>query len=185
MNEVIKAIKERRSIRRFKNDVISKENIAAIVEAGIYAPSSLNMQSWHFTVVTKKDLLDKLSEETKKVVLASNNEHIKKLVSNPNFHAFYNAPVGIIVSGEDKAMKPLVACSAAVENMLIAAESLNIGSCWMGVITNLFESKKAEDVKKELGIPEGYTPFYGVALGYVDGEKPQAPPRRTNTVNFI
>lgn len=89
----------------------------------------------------------------------------------------------IIVSGNKNALSPKVDYSAAIQNMLLAAESLNIGSVWIGLITFFL---KLEDEVRKLGVPEGYEPYYGVALGYKSLNKEIiAPKRNLNVVNYI
>lgn len=102
---------------------------------------------------------------------------------NDKVNILYNAPTLIIVSGKKDAVAPKVDCSASIENMLTAAESLNIGSVWLGLVTFFFQ---LEDEVKKLGIPEGYEPYYGVALGYKANEKnPTAPKRNLDVINYI
>jgi len=89
----------------------------------------------------------------------------------------------IIESGIKNALSPKVDCSAAIQNMLLAAESLHIGSVWIGLITFFL---KLENEVKNLGIPDGYEPYYGVALGYKSLNKEMvAPKRNLNVVNYI
>lgn len=183
MNEVLKVIKSRRSVRNYKQDQINKENLDLIIEAGIYAPTAHNDQPWHFTVIQNEELLKNINEKSKKLMAKSDIEWIKQMGLNPKFQVTYNAPTLIVVSGREDAMAWVTDCSAAIQNMLIAAESLNIGSVWLGLLKFFFEQ---EDEIKKLGIPEGYKPFYGVALGYNANEKKQAAPKRNmDVVNYI
>ena len=80
---------------------------------------------------------------------------------------------------------PQVDCAAATENMLIAAESLDIGACWNGIVGVLFNSEKVTEYKDKLRIPEGYSPYYAVALGYKGVRINNAPQRRENSVQYI
>jgi len=80
---------------------------------------------------------------------------------------------------------PQVDCAAATENMLLAAESLNIGTCWIGLVLPLFKSERAEEFEKLFGIPEDFELYYAIAVGYKTAENEPASPRRENTVNFI
>jgi nitroreductase len=183
MNEVLKAIKSRRSVRSYKQEQISKEDLDLILEAGIYAPTANNDQPWHFTVIQNQALIKDMNEKAKELMAKSNVEWVQKMGLNADFQVSYHAPTLIIVSGRTDAMSPKVDCSAAIQNMLIAAESLNIGSVWLGLMRYFFEQK--EEVSK-LGIPQGYEPFYGVAFGFKanEGEQP-APRRNLDVVNYI
>jgi nitroreductase len=183
MNDVLKTIKSRRSVRKYKQEQISREELDAILEAGMYAPTAHNEQPWHFTVVQNQELLYDINEKVRKEMAASDNEWIKKTGSNPAFQVTYDAPTLIIVSGRKDGMAWQVDCAAAIQNMLIAAESMNIGSVWLGLLRFFFQ--KDEEVSK-LGIPENYEPFYGIAFGYKANEEEQvAPKKNMDVVNYI
>ena len=183
MNEVLKTLKYRRSIRSYLPDQIPDEDLQTILEAGIYAPTAHNDQPWHFTVIQNKEKLQYISDKSKELMATSEIEWIKNMGLNAKVNILYNAPTLIIVSGKKDAVAPKVDCSAAIENMLIAAESLNIGSVWLGLVTFFFQ---LQDELKKLGIPEGYEPYYGVAFGYKANEKnPTAPKRNLDVINYI
>lgn len=185
MKETLKVIRERRTTRKFKSEQIKEEELQAIIEAGIYAPSAHNKQSWNFTVVQDAKLIEELNIEAKKAAKNFPDEIIQKMANNEKFNAFYNAPTVIIVSGDEKGIMPQVDCAAATENMLIAAEAIGIGSCWNGFVSILFNSEKAAEYKEKLNIPEGYSPYYAVLLGYKDVTISNAPERKVNTVQYI
>ena len=183
MNEVLKVIKNRRSIRSYLTTQLSKEDLELIIEAGIYAPSGHNDQPWHFTIIQNGEIIQYISDKAKELMLKSDIYWIKKMGATPNINLVHNAPTLIIVSGNKNALSPKTDCSAAIQNMLLAAESLNIGSVWLGLVNFFF---KLEDEMKKLGVPEGYEPYYGVALGYKSIPKEiVAPKRNSNVVNYI
>ncbi|MBU5593139.1 nitroreductase family protein [Clostridium sp. MSJ-4] len=185
MNEVLKTIRNRRSTRNFLPEQIKESELNAILEAGIYAPSATNKQPWHFTVVQNKDLIDRLNYSFKEFGKKSDNEYLRKFANNENFHVFYNSPTVILVSGEiDNRYSP-IDCAAAVENMLIAGESLGIGSCWIGFIEYLLNSEEGKDFLYELKIPEGFRQIHAVALGYKKNNSTNGPIRRENTITYI
>lgn len=185
MNETLKVIKNRRSTRKFLEDQLKDEEIKAIIEAGIYAPSGHNKQPWHFTVVQKKEVLDQLNIDAKEIAKSFEDELIKKMGSNERFNIFYNAPTVIIVSGGEHGLTTASDCAAATENMLLAAESIGLGSCWVGMVSLLFKGPEGSKYREQLGIPEGYEPYYAVALGYKKLTAVKAPERKENTVNYI
>lgn len=185
MNEIIQNILNRRSVRVYKEEQIKKEDLDLILQAGLFAPSGCNMQPWHFTVVQNKDLLKELNVESKKGFADSEIEMFRKMANNEQYDIFYNAPTAIVISGEKSALTALTDCSAATENMILAAESLGIGSCWIGLITFLFKGQKAPEYIKKLNIPEGYEPYYAITLGYKKYPNPKASQRRENTVSYI
>ncbi|TDX42306.1 nitroreductase [Halanaerobium congolense] len=181
-NEVIKTIKNRRSIRNYKEEQIKEEELKTILEAGIQAPSANNLQPWHFTVVQNKELIDLMSAESKKMMLKSDNPKLVQMGENIP-HIFYNAPTVIIASGKKDIESALVDCAAAIENMLITAESIDLGGVWIGLTRFFFQ--KEENVKK-LDLPTGYKPFYAVALGYKGEKIPTGPSKRKmDVINYI
>lgn len=185
MNTTLHAIKERRTTRKFKQEQISKETLNAIIEAGLYAPSAHNQQSWHFTVIQDPTVIKELNHATKKSLLSIPDAGIQKMAGNEAFDIFYGAPTVILISGEDAALMPMVDCAAATENMFIAAESLNVGGCWNGFVGRLFASEQQASYAAKLEIPEGYTTYYAAVFGNIEARAKNAPPRRENRVNFI
>jgi len=182
MNAVIENIKKRRSIRKYLPEQIKENQLNEIIEAGKYAPSAHNDQSWHFTVIQNKELIDFISAKAKESMSNSEVEWISKMGKSEKLHIFYNAPTVIIVSGKDEAFSSIVDCSAATENMILAAESLDIGSCWNGLVKYFFQYK---DEMSKLNIPEGYTPFYAVSFGYKQDTPTKVLERKNNVVNYI
>jgi nitroreductase len=185
MNQTLQTIRNRRSTRAFKPEQINEEELNAIIEAAIYAPSATNKQPWHFTVVQNKEMLEKLNESFKELAKKSDNDYVKRVGDNEKFHVFYNAPTVILVSGDEQNHYAAVDCATAVENMLIAATSLDIGSCWIGFIAYLLNSENGKEFMKELGIPEGYKQLHAVALGYKKVNVTNAPARKENSVNYV
>lgn len=185
MNETLQAIRNRRSTRAFLPEQIKDEEIREIIDAGIYAPSASNKQPWHFTVIQNNEILDRLSEDFKEQARKSDSDYVKRVGENEKFHVFYNAPTVILVSGDETNNYAAVDCAAAVENMLIAAEAQNIGSCWVGFIAYLLNSEAGKHYLKELGIPEGYKQIHSVAFGYKKVNITKAPARKENSVNYI
>lgn len=185
MNEIIQNILNRRSVRVYSEEQIKKEDLELILQSGLFAPSGCNTQPWHFTVVQNKKIMTDLNVETKKVLARCGNEYFESFAKNEMYDIFYNAPTIIVISGEKNALVPQTDCAAATENMILAAESLNIGTCWIGLITFLFRSEGAEKYIKMLEIPEGYEPYYAITLGYKKYPDPNPQPRRENTINYI
>ena len=138
MNEVIQNIMNRRSVRVYSEEQIRQADLDLILDAGLASPSGCNMQPWHFTVVQNQEILDELNVETKMKLKASEDEYFQKFAASDKYSIFYNAPTIIIISGEKSALVPTTDCAAATENMILAAESLNIGTCWIGLVTFLF-----------------------------------------------
>jgi nitroreductase len=185
MNETIKSIMNRRSTRAYRQEQIKGDELDAIIEAGIYAPSASNGQPWHFSVIQKKDLLDRLNDDFIAFAKQSDIEYLRKFGNTENFHVFYHAPTAIIISGDENSRMAVTDTAATAQNILIAAESLNIGSCWIGLINLVFGSKKGPEYYEEIGIPDGFKFLNAIALGYKKDKPADAPARKENIINYI
>ena len=185
MNEVIQNILNRRSVRVYKEEQIKQEDLDLILKAGYYAPSGCNLQPWHFTVIQNKELLKTLNTEAKKEFINSDREMFRKMAENEQHDIFYNALTVIVMSGEKTSNTALIDCSAATQNMMLAAESLGIGSCWIGLLAFLFRSPRVSEFAQILKIPEGYEPYFGLTLGYKKYENGSSPKRREGVITYI
>jgi nitroreductase len=185
MNQTIELIKSRRSVRKYTDEGVKKEHLEAIIEAGLYAPSAHNSQPWHFTVITDKTFIQELNKASLDAMVHSEVETFRKMASKENFDIFYHAPVVLIVSGEVDAMKPVTDAAAATQNMLIAAESLGLGTCWIALVEYGLRSDHGPELISKLQLPSGYRPYYAVAIGHKQLDSQKAPKRRENTVNYL
>jgi nitroreductase len=175
MNAVLETIARRRSARKFLPEQIKEAELQAILSAATQAPSGHNDQSSYFTVVQNRELIDEMSEGSKVEMRKAPFDWMVSMGSNAALNIYYKAPTIIVVAGKKDAISPLVDASAAIQNILIAAESLGIGSCWIGFAKFFFTGP---DRYKKLGIPEGYEVHYGVALGYRPEGPAANPPAR-------
>ena len=172
MNDIIKAMEERRSIRKFKPDMPKKEDIEQIIEAGLYAPSGMGKQATITIAVTNKELRDKLSAANRKI----------GGWPDENFDPFYGAPVVLIVLA-DKNWPPHVNDgSLVIGNMLLAAHSLGLGSIWVHRAKEEFEMPEFEQLLKDLGIEGEWEGIGHCLIGYPDGELPKAADRKPGRV---
>ena len=174
MNEVLKAIKERRSIRKFKSDMLPKEIIDKVIESGLYAASGKGQQSPIIISVTNKELRDKLSKMNCKI-----------RGWEEDFDPFYNAPVVLVVLAPKDWATYIYDGSLLIGNMMLAAHSLNIGSCWIHRAKQEFESEEGKEILKSLGINGEYEGIGHCVLGYIDGNYPSVPARKANRVYYI
>jgi nitroreductase len=181
MNKVLSVIASRRSVRRFKKEQIKDKELQAILESGLQAPSGHNDQSCYFVAVRSRELIDELSAGCKQNMQKLPVDWMAELGRNEKYHIFYNAPTVIIVAARKDAISPLPDACAAIENMLLAAESLGVGSCWMGFAAFYFSGPEQY---RKLGIPEGYQVHYGVALGYKPEKLALNPPQRKQDKYF-
>ena len=193
--EAFEAILTRRSTRKYKDTALSKELIEKVIEAGRYAPSGSNSQSTHFIVITDKGVLTELTElvkqafagmEVKEDTYVSLKNSINAAKSG-NYMFYYNAPV-LIVTANRKGYGNAIADSAcALENMMIAANALDLGSCWINQLHWLDENEVVRSFLQEKGIKEDETITGGLILGYPDSGLPNRTPleRKGNPVTWI
>ena len=172
MNEVIKAMKERRSIRKFKAEMPSKADLEQIVEAGLYA--ARGRQAVITIAVTDKELRDKLSEV--------NNE----IMGGPEGNdPFYGAPAILIVLANKEVPTAPYDGSLVMGNLMLAAHSLGLGSIWIHRAKEEFEMSEYQKLLKDLGIEGEWEGIGHCAVGYIDGENPAAAPRNDGRVFWV
>ncbi len=185
MNETIKTILTRRSCRSYDGRVVEQEKIDKIVECALYAPSAMNRQPWHFTVVKSRKLLDEISEANRQMLLQSDDEKVIAMANEPDYDNFRGAPMAIIVSGENGNSFSAGDCSAAVQNMALAAESLGVANLYIASFRRALELEENKYLVDKFKLPEGFTPLFALCLGYANEPYPTRAPRRENTVNYI
>lgn len=174
MNEVIKAMKERRSIRKFKAEMPPKADLEQIVEAGLYAANGRGRQAVITIAVTDKELRDKLSEV--------NNE----IMGGPEGNdPFYGAPAILIVLANKEVPTAPYDGSLVMGNLMLAAHSLGLGSIWIHRAKEEFEMPEYQKLLKDLGIEGVWEGIGHCAVGYIDGENPAAAPRNDGRVFWV
>ncbi len=185
MNEVMNAILARRSVRAFTDKQITKEDLDAILKCASYAPSAMNNQNWHFTAIREAAFIEKVNGWIVSEIKESGNPSLEGILERSNGKVFRNARCVVVVATEKGDRFGIINASAATQNMLLAAHSLGIGSCWIGTVGILGTSRRADYYASELKIPKGYAPFFGVTLGYSATEAIEAPPRKEGTVTTL
>ena len=153
MNEVIRNIKNRRSVRAFSDRVIEKELLLEIADCARYAPSGMNGQPWNFCVVQNPEIIAELA-----VCVA------KEL--GRERYDFYGPNALIIVSCDRESRFELQDGSCALQNIFLAAESLGIGSVWINQLRNICDSEGGRKILTRLGVPENFRVVGAAALGY-------------------
>jgi nitroreductase len=185
MNETIKTLLNRRSIRAYQPQQIKEEELQAILEAGQYAPSGMNAQPWHFSVIQSPDLLGKIDGAVKAALVKSGPPQMAERAQDEAFSIFYKAPTLIVVSGDPGAVTPQYDCALALGNMFIAAASVGVGCCWINAVGRILNAADNQLLFREIGVPEGYTIYCAGAFGYHAGPFPEAAPRKAGTVNYV
>ncbi len=190
MKDIVEIIKTRRSVREFKEDQIPDAEIKFLIDCARYAPSGFNMQPWSFLVIKNKEVLRKLSEAGKKAMIpllepvkdtSPKAKDFYVFLKTKSTDMFYGAPVLIIILGNKSAMTSDWDCAMAAQNMMLAAHSRGMGSCWIG---GVLPALRDEGLLKELGAPEGYKAVAPVIFGYPRG-KTEAPGRSEPEVKWL
>ncbi len=152
--ELYEGIITRRSIRRYADRKISQDIIEMLIKAGMYAPSASNQQPWHFIVITERNILDKIKDV------------------HPYAKMLGNAQLAILVCGdEDLELSKgywVVDCSAATQNMLLAAHSLGLGAVWLGVHPR---AERKKEIRNIFDLPENIQPLSLISIGYPDEQR--------------
>jgi nitroreductase len=185
MNEVLEVIKRRRSIRNFSDKAVSKADLEVLIEAGLSAPTAVNSQARQFTVIQKRELIEKLNCWIDEVVVKSQDPHMADVKKWSGGRYFNNAPILIVVSVPKDDRWGRVNAAIATQNIVLAAESLGISSCWNGMIVAIGMGPRTEECAKELSLIEGYTVANALALGYGASEPPSAPERKQRLVTYV
>ncbi len=170
MNEVMNNILTRRSVRRYKNEPVTRELIDTVIEAGLYAASGVNSQSAIFIPVTDRALRDKLSALNAAVM------------GREGIDPFYGAPTLVIVLADKTAPTYVYDGALAMGNMMLAAHSLGLASCWVHRAKEVFASAEGKEILESLGVHGDYEGIGHLILGYADGEYPAPAPRGENRV---
>lgn len=152
MNNTLNTIKNRRSCKKFSNEMIDRNLIRKVVEAGTFAPTGMNKQSPIILVITNKRVRDKLSR-------------LNASIMNKDIDPFYGAPVVLVVLADKSIPTYIYDGSVVIENMLLAAESLGLGACWIHRAKEEFELEEGKEILKELGIVGDYEGIGHCILG--------------------
>lgn len=170
-NKVLECMKTRRSIRNYQDKPVPPELLNQILDAGLYAPSGMGKQS--SVVVAVQD------PETVKLLDQMNAEIMGR--ERP----YYDAPVILLVFGDTERNTFVEDASCMLQNLMLAAHSLGLATCWIHREREMFVSKRGKTLMKQWGLSETLCGVGGLALGYAAGEIPEAAPRREGRIITI
>lgn len=173
-NAVIETIMARRSIRKYKPVAVEQEKLQTILSCGINAPTGRYKQSWQVRVVQNPEFLADID--------ARFNAARKDTKSKTR--AFYGAPCLIFIAYDRTYDLSQVDCGLLGENMILAAQSLGLGTCCLGQVVRLMTDEESHDLLERLQLPDTHDLLYAIALGYPD-EAPDAKPRDMSKVKFV
>lgn len=174
MNEVIDAMKKRRSVRKFKSDMPPKSDIEQIIEAGLYAASGKNMQSAKIIAITDKTLRDEISAMNCKIG-----------GWNEDFDPFYNAPVILLVIADKNFPTSIYDGSLVMGNLMLAAHSLGLGSIWIHRAKEECETPEIKKLLADLGIEGEWEGIGHCAVGYADVDTSKILERKPDRVYWV
>lgn len=170
--DTLETIKTRRSTRKYKSDPVPQELLDKIIEAGLYAPSGMGRQATIILAVTDKAMRDKLSAMNAKIMGKD---------SDP----FYGAPAVVVVLAKKDCPTGVYDGSLVMQNLMLAAHELGLGSCWIHRAKEEFELPEGKEILKSLGIDEAYEGIGHCIVGYADGDTPSPAERKENRVFYI
>ena len=173
-NIVLDALKRRRSIRRYKPEQITDEELRAVLEAGTWAPTGMGYQDPWIVAVQNPALLDRISRMNR-AILGSDSD------------PFYGAPTYVLVFASDPAQWANSVCdgSLVLGNMMIAAHAIGLGSCWINREREMVSTREGKELMREVGLPDGLIGIGALALGYPASFPPTVKPRKENYYRII
>ena len=187
MPDFFEVVRTRRSIRSYQDRPVGEALLKELVDLAILAPTGMNSQPWAFTVITNRQVMAKLNERVKALLLAPAlaeslvNEGLRQVLSNPEFSIFYNAPAMIIITSDPTAPTAMIDCQLAAENLFLAAHAKGLGTCYVGF---LMFGREDDEVRELLHLPEGHELMAAAIVGY-PGEKPGPPQRRPAPFEWV
>lgn len=177
-NIVIENILTRRSIRDYKEEPVAREDMARILECGIYAPSAMNSQQWAVRVVDSREFIAGVTA----VALAQN----PAIGEQPGFrNIFRNAPTVAFIAIPEESYSGEYDSGLLSQNMMLAAWSMGVGSCCLGSVVPVMNSPEAKPYLERLNLPEGYKLMVAIAFGYPAEDIPEAPERDASKAYYV
>lgn len=161
MNQVLKAIQDRRSNRGFSNVPLTQDQLNALIDAALASPTARNTQQWHFSFVQNAELLNRISEDFFDLRFGS------QAPDRDTFHVFYHAPTVVFISIPNICENRFVEIDAGIacENLAIAAQGMGLGSVIIGMVKDIFLTENEAAYNQAVGIPEGYHFAIAIAIG--------------------
>ena len=172
MNETMKTILERRSIRRFTDEPVPDEILRQLAEAAMHAPSGQNLKTWKFTVVSSSKMIKKLAEAMR-VALGRDS------------YDMYGPAALLIPTNERESVFGPEDNACALQNVFLAAHSLGVGSVWINQLRRVCDVPEVRGVMNEMHIPASHVVYGLAALGYADSQAPVRPYSPGGEVEFI
>ena len=166
--DLTNAIYDRRSVRSFTSEAVSKEAIDKLIAAAVQAPSAMNSQPWAFSVIQDSNLLRQISSDSKAHLLSTLAtkpylEVYRAAFTNPDFDIFYNTSTLLTIYAKPEGPNPANDCAIAAQNVMLMAHSLDLGTCWIG-FAQMFLN--LPEIKEKLNVPPDYTIIAPLIVGH-------------------
>jgi nitroreductase len=186
VNEAIKAILERRSIRSFTPEPVSEEDLQLILDAGQWAPTARNIQETHLTAVVSPEKIAALNTQLKASSQVEGFDRYRDFVKGAYSINFKNAPVFIIVgSDRQNSACPVEDGTLVLANILLAAHSLGLGGCWVNQLGAVGEEPVFRALLTSIGLPSTHRVIGSAAIGHPSGPQPKPPVRKPGRINIV
>jgi Nitroreductase len=182
MNAVLENIYGRSSVRKYKREQVPDDDIKEILKAGSYAASGMNRQPLRFVVIQEEKMIECLNDKLKETHLKTASSEFRDRLSNPDYNIFHKAPALIFVFAAPDAVTAVEDGALAVSNMMLAACSMNYGTCFIGLATPL---GNYDDFRKKCGVPEDHRYLSCMCLGTPDGVPEKHPKNDVKLLNWI
>ena len=190
-NEIIKCIHDRRSTRKYTGEQITAEQLDALLDAAIWAPSGGNNQTWLFTAIQNRDKLLHLNELVREGFQTwipdddyPGKRGAKERSKKEGYNFYFHAPTLIIATNRPNYENAMADCSLALQNIFLTAHSLGLGSCYINQLHWLRDDPGVRDFLLELGVPKEHTICSAAAVGFIAEPSP-IPARKEGTINII
>ena len=180
-NQVLEALKNRRSIRKYREEQITDEELTAVLEAGTYAPTGHNKQDLWIVAVQNKAIMEKLIRMNASIM----GEGVGHEGKNPN--PYYDAPTIVLVFASPLSENPnsIQNGSLILGNMMNAAYAIGLGSCWINREIEMFQSNEGKELIRQFGLPENVMGIGAISLGYPVKNPSKALSRKENYYRII
>lgn len=167
--EILECINNKRSIRAYTDEIIPKEILTNLIELGTKASTGSGLEPWGFVIIQNKDEIDSLSEMIKQYLLDNFEQYpylhqYESWLKNPKYSVFNHANTLLIIYGNTESHWHVYDCSLAAGNIMLASNSMGIGTCWIGFAEYILNTK---EFKEEHGVPEKYELVCPMSMGYI------------------
>jgi nitroreductase len=193
---VLDTIHRRRAVRSYRSAQPDDESIRRLLDAAVHAPTAMHAEPWSFVVVQDRDVLKRISERAKALMVERATAHREllrapgatpdqqhlKMLSDPSFNIFYDAGTLIVICARPLNEFASADCWLAAENLMLAACALGLGTCCIGFALPALHTA---EVRKELGIPDGIEPIVAIIVGEPRGETAVVPRRPPEILRWL